>query len=184
MELEIKNGNGKRKEYYENGKLKFEGEYIDGIRDGKGKEYYIDGELEFEGEYLNGKKWNGKGYNKNDNREFEIKDGKGEIKEYDYNGKLIFEGEYKNGVRHGKGKEYDNNEIIKFFGEYFNGKRWNGEANNFRVKYGKKNTIKINISFKILIFVHEPVSPSLYFFLRKFYFFDYDILIILLIVCV
>ena len=27
----------------------------------KGKEYYIDGKLEYEGEYLCGKKWNGKG---------------------------------------------------------------------------------------------------------------------------
>ena len=32
-------------------------------RNGKGKEYYDDGELKFEGEYKNGQKWNGKGYN-------------------------------------------------------------------------------------------------------------------------
>ena len=42
----------------------FEGEYIQGKRNGKGKEYYDNGKLKFEGEYLNGKNWNGKGYNK------------------------------------------------------------------------------------------------------------------------
>ena len=44
-----------------NGKLLFEGEYLNGERNRKGKEYNINGELLFEGEYLNGKKWNGKG---------------------------------------------------------------------------------------------------------------------------
>ena len=38
-----------------NGKLKFEGEYLNGKRNGKGKEYN-DGKLEFEGEYLNGER--------------------------------------------------------------------------------------------------------------------------------
>ena len=32
-----KNGNGKGKEYYYNGKLKFEGEYLNGKRNGKRK---------------------------------------------------------------------------------------------------------------------------------------------------
>ena len=35
---ELKNMNGKGKEYYDNGKLKFEGEYLNGERNGKGKE--------------------------------------------------------------------------------------------------------------------------------------------------
>ena len=61
--------NGKGKEYYDNGKLKFEGEYKNGKRNGKGKEYYINGKLKFEGEYLNGKKWNGNGYNIKGNKE-------------------------------------------------------------------------------------------------------------------
>ena len=41
-------------------------------KNGKGKEYlrYSDA-LIFEGEYLNGKKWNGNGYNKNGNLEFQ-----------------------------------------------------------------------------------------------------------------
>ena len=43
--------NGKGKEYYDNGKLEFEGEYLNGERNGKGKEYYYDGKIKFEGEY-------------------------------------------------------------------------------------------------------------------------------------
>ena len=44
-------------EYYENGRLKFEGEYLNRKRNGKGKEYECEYySLEFEGEYLNGQK--------------------------------------------------------------------------------------------------------------------------------
>ena len=56
---ELINGNGKVKEYDENGDLIFEGEYLNGKRNGKGKEYYL-GVLSFEGEYYKGKK-HGKG---------------------------------------------------------------------------------------------------------------------------
>jgi len=82
FEGEYLNGkrNGKGKEYNYDGKLIFEGEYLKGERNGKGKEYYNNEELEFEGEYLQGKKWNGIGYNKNDNIEYEIQDGKGNFK--------------------------------------------------------------------------------------------------------
>ena len=71
-----------------NGKLLFEGEYLNGKRNGKGKEYdSLNDKLIFEGEYSNGKR-NGKG------------------KEYNNNGELIFEGEYLNGeIWYGKGKK-------------------------------------------------------------------------------
>ena len=52
---ELINGNGKVKEYNEN-KLIYEGEYLNGKRNGKGKEYDLNDKLIFEGEYLNGKK--------------------------------------------------------------------------------------------------------------------------------
>ena len=58
MEFEIKNGHGKGKEYYSDGELQFEGEYLNGERNGKGKEYDRYGRLKFEGEYLNGKRSN------------------------------------------------------------------------------------------------------------------------------
>ena len=66
--------NGKGKEYDNAGKVVFEGEYLNGKRNGKGKEYDYAGKVVFEGEYLNGEKWNGKGFNKNNEIEYEIKD--------------------------------------------------------------------------------------------------------------
>ena len=41
--------------------LIFEGDIKKGKRNGKGKEYNDNGKLIFEGKYLNGKRWNGKG---------------------------------------------------------------------------------------------------------------------------
>ena len=80
------NINGKGKEYNWNGKLIFEGEYLNGKRVGKGKEYDYDGKLIFEGEYLNDLKWNGKGYDPFNNIIYELKIGKGLIKEYNDDG--------------------------------------------------------------------------------------------------
>ena len=106
----IKNGNGKVKEYNENG------------------------DLIFEGEYLNGKMWNGKlreylgsvfyvfrdrGYcSCYTNMFFERKGIIEKVKEY--KNILKFEGEYLYGKRSGKGKEYDINGKLIFEGEYHN----------------------------------------------------------------
>ena len=92
--------NGKGKEYLLNtDKLIFEGEYKNGRKNGKGLEYYNNEKILFEGEYLNGKRWNGKGYNKTGNIEFEIKEGNGKIIEYYFdNNNIKFEGEYLNGL--------------------------------------------------------------------------------------
>ena len=141
--------NGKGKEYYENGNLKFEGEYLNNKRwkgigynikgkialeldNGKGKEYYgIFGDkdkIKFEGKFLGEKIWNGKIYNYNGNEEFEIKDGKGFIKEFDNEGNVIYEGEYLNGKRNGKGKEYFLNLILRGWQHY----DWNP---NFKKEY-------------------------------------------------
>ena len=87
-------------------RINYEGEYLSGKINGKGKEYSTDNELLFGGEYFNGKKWNGKGYDINGEKIYEIHNGKGKIKEYDFSGELIFEGEYLNGEKNGKGKEY------------------------------------------------------------------------------
>jgi len=87
------------------GKLKYEGEYLNGEKNGKWKEYNDDGKLIFEGEYLNGER-NGNG------------------KEYNDDGKLIFEGEYLNNKRRDKNinnEKVNNkyNEIIKYLSEPF-----------------------------------------------------------------
>ena len=72
-------------------------------------------------EYKNGLKWNGKGYDNQNNIVYELINGNGTVKEYDYYGKLVFEGEYLNGLKNGKGKEYFSYGGIKFEGEYSNG---------------------------------------------------------------
>ena len=78
----IKEKNDIRKEYYDNDKLKYEGEYLNGKRNGNGKEYdWLSGELIFEGEYKDEKRWNG------------IE------KEYINEHCLKFEREYKNGEK-------------------------------------------------------------------------------------
>ena len=68
------------------------------------KKYYNNGKLRFEGEYLYNKKWNGKGYEENVNVINELINGNGKEKEYNYDGELVFEGEYLNGDKNGKGK--------------------------------------------------------------------------------
>ena len=113
LEFEGKYFNGKRKngkEFHYNGNLKFEGNYINGIRK-KGKEYYYNGDIKFEGEYKNGKIWNGNlkenlPYNKEKYNVYEIRNGEkdGKAIEYGYSGVIEFEGEYKNSHRwNGKG---------------------------------------------------------------------------------
>ena len=145
--ITITNGKGYVKKYYDNdyengysgNKIEFEGEYLNGERNGKGKEYYENKrQLKFEGEYLNNKRWNGKGYDTNNNIVYELKDGKGYVKEYldCYNkelfGLLKFEYEVLNGEINGIGKEYGT--LFKyskiFEGEYLNGKK-NGKGKEY-----------------------------------------------------
>ena len=114
--------NGKGKEYYYDGNLRFEGEYLNGKRNGKGKEFDYD-KIIFEGEYINGLRWNGKGYDNNNEVVYELKNGNGYVKEYYNEGELKFEGEYLNGEKNGKGKVYDYDGSLEFEGEYLNGKR-------------------------------------------------------------
>ena len=95
---------------------------MNGRKNGLGKEYYKDNKIKFEGEYLNGLRWNGKGYDIQKNIVYELNNGKGYIKEYDNYGTLEFEGEYLNGPKNGKGKEYYWKGKLEFKGEYLNGK--------------------------------------------------------------
>ena len=129
--------NGKVKKYYDNGKLKFEGEYLyDHKR--KGKEYFNNGKLKFEGEYLYDRFWDGIGYDNNGNVLYKLNKGKGKIIEFEEiirsENIISFEGEYLNGKRHGKGKEYYHDGKLKFEGEYLNGKR-NGKGKAYNSKY-------------------------------------------------
>ena len=147
---EVKKGtkikNGKGKELYINGEIKYEGDYKDDKREGNGCEYTEEGEVIFKGEYKEGKQWNGNKKVFDDYEDengqikkyvklkVEVKNGKicGKCKEFDFEGNMIYEGEYQNEKRHGNGKEYTNNNI-DFEGEFKEGKRWNGIANQFNM---------------------------------------------------
>ena len=90
----LRNGNGK--EYYKDGKLKFEGIYLYNYKL-KGKLYK--NHIEFEGDFLFDNKWNGKGFDENSNIIYELINGNGKVKEYWGDGKRRFEGEYLNGKK-------------------------------------------------------------------------------------
>ena len=145
------------KEYGYDGKLVFEGEYLNGKKNGIGKEYKMNGTIEFEGEYLNGKRRKGKVYDYESNLKFEGEylNGKkyGICKSYYYDYKYKFKGEfldgivktygqktellddpvifitkYINGWENGKLETFNIFGIKLFEGEYLNGKIWNGKG--------------------------------------------------------
>ena len=102
---ELEDGKGYIKEInIDDDHILFEGEYPIG----KGKEYFYNGKIKFKGDYINGIKWGGIGYDKYGNIIYELKNGNGYIKELDYFGNLEYEGEYLNE----KGKVYHNNKLI------------------------------------------------------------------------
>ena len=111
--------NGKVKQYYYEGDLKFEGEYLYGHKI-KGKEYFENGKIKFEGEYLFDREWDGIRYDKDGNIKYKLSKGKGKIEEYvnlkSLGKTLTFKGEFINGKRNGKAKEYDNDGKLLFEG--------------------------------------------------------------------
>ena len=127
---------GKGKEYYWNGRLNFEGVYLNDKK--VGKEYYGDGKIKFKGEYINDNKWNGKYYNNAGKIEYEIKNGNwnGKYYDYDYDGKLIFVGEYKEGKRwKGKENEYNYYGRLIFEGRCLDGEKWKGIGKEYYNNY-------------------------------------------------
>ena len=117
----LTNGKGFVREYYDN-VLIFVGNYVDGERNGSGKEYYNIGTVSFEGDYFYGKKWEGKGYDINNNIIYELKNGKGIVKIFNYLNELVYEGEFLNGNINGKGKDFNKN-LMRYEGEYLDGNR-------------------------------------------------------------
>ena len=84
----IEDGKGYIKEFDEYDRcIIFEGEYLNG----KGKEYYLKNKIKFEGEYKNGLKWNGKGYLISGELIYELKNGKGYVKEFYTTGTCFLE---------------------------------------------------------------------------------------------
>ena len=150
IDFEGKYINGIRigKEYYDNGKLKFEGD-----RNGKGIEYYYkSSEILFEGNFRNNCRWNGKG------KEIDIIEGNGKGFEFDKYGKLQFEGEYKDGKKW-KGKEYyeDEENKIHFEGEYKDGKKWKGKV------YDRYGDLVFDGEYKKIYYYNRLMKKQLYF---------------------
>ena len=139
--------NGKGKEYYLNGELCYEGEYINDKRDGKGKQYSEEGEIIFIGEFKEGEQWEGirKIFEEyEDENEQVIKYMKyiaqirrgipiGKCKEFDIEGNLVYIGDFSEGKRNGIGKEIFNDKV-SFEGEFKDGIKWNGNANEYNKK--------------------------------------------------
>ena len=109
--------------YNYEGKLIFEGEYLNGEQLGYGKEFYDDGKVRFEGEYFNGEK-------------------NGIIKEYDENGEIISECEYLNA-------EIWRKEFISQYFNYSNPRRFNNhfeEQNKEKYReYDDNGKIKLKV---------------------------------------
>ena len=137
---EFKNGlKYKGREYNENKKLIFDGDYSKGglIYNGYGKEF-INKELVYEGTYKEGYKCDGnvKQYSISHILMFDgqLKNGdRFEGKEYFNRGKKKFEGNYLNKFYY-KGKEYNYDSQLIFEGEYRNKKRWKGRGKEFNNK--------------------------------------------------
>ena len=95
-----KRGNGK---IYKLGTniLIYEGKFLNDKKNGKGKEYYENKKLKSEGEYLNGKILKVKSFDEEGKIMFKI-DSNGKGKEYYNNGKLKFEGNFRDGKKMGR----------------------------------------------------------------------------------
>lgn len=146
----LENGtlNGERTSYYEDGKIKFQRFYKDGVADGKSFENYDDGMLKQQGIFKNGKE-------------------DGEWKFYYPNGKIHAIINFSNGVQQGDYFEYNEDETLK--AQYFfrDGKagysdelmKLSEKALNLSREYKNEESIKIyDEAIKL-----NPTVAQLYF---------------------
>lgn len=129
------------KEYYRDGALKYDGQYLNGKRHGQGKQYRSDGTLEVEGQYRDGLPCGtGRLYYKDGKSlryEGEYQNGKacGKGTEYYQSGGVKYRGEYRNGWWHGTGRKYREDGTLSYTGAFQNGK-WHGQGKWYREKNG------------------------------------------------
>ena len=124
--------NGKIAIYYSDGKLKYEGDRINGNFEGKGTYYYKRGNR-YEGEWKKGLK-HGKGILYYDH-EAKKKRYEGNYIKGEFEGKGIYywddgsyyEGDFVKGLKHGYGKYYQKDGKLKYKGHFFNDK-YGGEG--------------------------------------------------------
>jgi len=126
----------KKKLYFNNGKLMYDGEIINGKLDGYGKQYYKNGNLKYEGEFDDGER-NGSGKQFFNNGLIEYEGGykrsklDGYGKQYYKNGNLKYEGEFDDGERNGRGKQFFDNGLIEYEGGYNKRGKWFGKGKQY-----------------------------------------------------
>ena len=113
--------NGKGREYYKNGKIKYEGNFLDDkYEDKEAKFYYENGDL-YIGEFKNGKK-------KGNGIIYSIKYEGNFLDDKYTNGKLYYDngeyyvGQFNNGKKEGEGLEYYKNGKLKYKGKFLDDK--------------------------------------------------------------
>ena len=164
--------NGKIAIYYSDGKLRYEGDCVDGKYEGIGT-YYYEGDNRYEGEWKNGLK-HGKGILYYDHETNNIKYD-GYFSKGNFEGKGIYYwddgsyyiGDFVNGLKHGYGTLYKSDGNLKYEGGFINDKfEGNGiyycNSGNYYIgdfkdgsKHGKGKLYKINDDVKNGIFVNN-----------------------------
>ncbi len=130
--------NGKGREYYGNGILRYEGEYVNDRWEGQGILYWEDGRhRRYEGSFAGGKMTGkGKMYDKRGVLLYEgdVVNGcrEGQGTHYREDGSRWYEGGFAKGEWNGKGREYDKSGALEYEGNFVNGRRegqgtWYGE---------------------------------------------------------
>ena len=135
---DLKNGlpDGKGIRYTPDGKIRYQGDFVNGCSQGIGKLIWENGEY-YEGAYVNNKR-HGKGKVFYSNGKVKY-DGDFANDKYDGYGQYIWEngdyyiGYWSNGLRHGKGAIYLANGYLNFQGEFINDK-YQGGQNAFNNK--------------------------------------------------
>ena len=120
--------NGKIAIYYNDGKLKYEGDRVDGEFEGKGTYYYIEDGNRYEGEWKKGVK-HGKGILYYDfeatKKRYEGNFSKGKFEGkgiYYWDDGSYYKGYFKNGSKHGLGEYYEKDGKLKYKGMFYNNK--------------------------------------------------------------
>ena len=122
----LKVHNGKGKEYYKNGNIKYDGDFVNNKYEGNGKYIYENGDY-YIGPFINGLK-HGKGiiYYKNGNIMYDgdfVNDKREGEGKYIWKDGQYYIGPWLNDLKHGKGTIYYKNDNIKYDGDFVNNKR-------------------------------------------------------------
>ena len=141
-----------KEKYDENGNIICDGDFENRKYNGKGKEFFINGKIKYEGYFKNGGYEMGKLYYENGNIKYEGYFNYDDVDDYHYhgkgklyykNGKIKYEGDFKDSEYNGKGKLYYENGNIKYEGNFCDG-MYKGEG----ILYKPDGTIEYSGKFE------------------------------------